>query len=90
MIGRGVFHDPYIFNQKKSIKNQNSDQKIKLLLKHLSLFEANHQDLKAFHTLKRFFKIYIRGFNHALTLRAKLMQTSSTSEVRQILNNFKL
>jgi len=89
MIGRGVFHDPYIFNPRQSIKNKTTSQKINLLLKHLSLFEKNSQNQKAFHTLKKFIKIYIKGFDQALVLRTKLMKSKSPNEIKNILKDFK-
>ena len=90
MIGRGALLDPYIFNLKETIKTKSPTEKINLLLKHLELFKKTNKDLKAFHTLKRFFKIYINGFNHALTLRTKLMDTKNPVEVKKILTSFKL
>lgn len=39
--------------------------------------------------LKHFFKIYIKGFNGASELRAKLMGTHLTSEARQVLDGVK-
>lgn len=89
MIGRGALLDLYIFNPQETIKTKTSKEKINLLLKHLELYEKTNKSLKNFHTLKRFFKIYIRGFNHALALRVKLMQTSKPSEVKNLLNSFK-
>ncbi len=38
--------------------------------------------------LHRFFKIYVKGFPGASDLRAKLMNTKSTDEVRQLLAEF--
>ena len=38
-----------------------------------------------FASVKRFFKIYIRDFDGAKELRERLMHTTDTDEVRQIL-----
>ena len=38
--------------------------------------------------LHRFFKIYVKGFPGASDLRAQLMNTKSTDEVRQLLATF--
>ena len=48
MIGRGVFHDPYIFNPHQSIKDKSPTQKIDLLLKHMQLYQKINPDLKSF------------------------------------------
>lgn len=42
----------------------------------------------AFEPLKRFFKIYLKGFAGASELRAKLMETHDTTAVRKILAVF--
>ncbi len=57
-----------------------------LLHYHLDLFDKYQPELgRPFETLKRFFKIYIRDFDGASDLRAALMLTSSTNEVRKLL-----
>ena len=57
-----------------------------LLSYHLDLFDRYQpQTGRPFETLKRFFKIYIKGFDGAKELRDQLMHTASTDEVRQIL-----
>ena len=59
---------------------------IALLHHHLDLFDHYQPTLgRPFETLKRFFKIYIRGFDGAKELREQLMHTTNTDEVRQIL-----
>ena len=41
-----------------------------------------------FPMLKRFFKIYVRGFAYASDLRLALMATTTTDEVRALLDEF--
>ena len=61
---------------------------IKLLNYHLDLFDRYQPTLgRPFETLKRFFKIYIRGFDGAKELREQLMNTKNTDEVRQLINS---
>lgn len=86
MIGRGVFHDPYIFSQTDSIKTKTKEQKLKLLVRHLKLYETTWGQNRSYHPLKRFFKIYVNGFNGALALRIKLMNTQSIDEAKAIIN----
>jgi len=53
------------------------------------LFDKHNTDgAKKFAPLKKFFKIYLRDFDGAKDLRARLMLTDSTAEVRQILADF--
>ena len=89
MIGRGVFHDPYIFNQKQTIKNKTASQKINLLLKHLKIYEEQSKNLASFHSLKKFIKIYIKSFDQALVLRDQLMKSKSPLELKTIIQDFK-
>ena len=59
---------------------------IHLLHCHLDLFDHYQPTLgRPFETLKRFFKIYIRDFDGAKELREKLMHTTSTGDVRQLI-----
>lgn len=82
MIGRGVFQNPFCFTDKIPTQNELLD----LLKLHLDLFDQHNTDgAKKFAPLKKFFKIYLRDFDGAKDLRARLMLTDSTAEVRQIL-----
>lgn len=85
MIGRGVFQNPFCFTDKIPTQNELLD----LLKLHLDLFDRHNTDgAKKFAPLKKFFKIYLRDFDGAKDLRARLMLTDSTAEVRQILADF--
>ncbi len=88
MIGRGIFHDPYAFSGKLSFHDLSRDEKVGLLNKHLDLFEKTWGSEKSFPPLKRYFKIYVNGFDGASELREKLMETSSIDEAREILRVF--
>lgn len=96
MIGRGVFHNPYVFNEEADYESQSKEERISLLLKHLDLFEKTWKKThplsergyaKSFPPLKRYFKIYISGFEGVADLRAKLMLTQNLDEVREVLAN---
>ena len=95
MIGRGVFHNPWIFNPEivetkegllntKTGKLITKQDRIELLLQHVRLFEETWGDAKHFAILKRFFKIYIIGFKGAASLRAELMETNYYQEVYKL------
>lgn len=97
MIGRGVFQNPFCFHDGDSridVENEDSTSLAhkKLLLEllnyHLDLFDHYQPELgRPFETLKRFFKVYIRDFDGAGDLRAALMMTHSTDEVRERIYN---
>ena len=88
MIGRGIFTDPFCFrnNPKNTEKTQND--LVNLLRIHLGLFDQwQSQTRRPFETLKRFFKIYIKGFDGAKEARELLMQCKSTDEARKIIDS---
>lgn len=88
MIGRGVFHNPYAFE--KEPKNHTSEELLGLLRLQLDLHDKYSAELepRPFRPLRRFFKIYVKGFRGASDLRNQLMSTESTDEVRELLDRF--
>lgn len=91
MIGRGVFKNPFCFNENYIDKQPAPDELHELLKYHLDLFDERKTELEsrgskyAFEPLKHFFKIYINNYPGASDLRAKLMECHDTSEVRALL-----
>ncbi|MDF7636848.1 tRNA-dihydrouridine synthase [Leuconostocaceae bacterium ESL0958] len=85
MIGRGVLEDPFAFV--KTNKQHDLAESIALLRYQLDLYDevTAAGTSKHFEALKRYFKIYLRGFPHAAKLRQLLMDTKSTDEVRTLL-----
>ncbi len=87
MIGRGVFHDPYIFADDSPWQSMSRDSKINLYRRHVQLFaDTWKQDECKLVTLNKFCKIYINGFDGAKELRDKLMNAKTTSELLAILS----
>jgi len=87
MIGRGVFHNPFAFEKEK--KEHTPKELLDLLRVHLDLFDdyaSNNPRL--FKPLRRFFKIYVRSFPGANDLRISLMETTTTDDVRTLLDQF--
>lgn len=85
MIGRGVFHNPFCFEEGRVGTKK---ELIALLLRQLELFDTwQPRTQRPFETLKRFFKIYIRDFDGAKELRDQLMHCKSTLEVRMVLES---
>ncbi len=86
-------HSQNSLEQNETISTNNDSAVIRctelfdLLNYHLDLFDRYQpQTGRPFETLKRFFKIYIKGFDGAKELRDQLMHTASTDEVRQTLH----
>lgn len=98
MVGRGIFQNPFLFD-KKNIDNLEVSERLDLLLRHMDLYEEefgetknNMKDfgkrLKNFNLMKKFFKIYVNGFDGAKELRIKLMETRSSEEIKKIIKNY--
>jgi tRNA-dihydrouridine synthase len=86
MIGRGVFHDPYVFAEKSPWETISREERIQLYTKHVKLFaETWKHNERPIHTLNKFCKIYINGFDGAKELREHLMAAHSTEELLTIL-----
>ncbi len=85
MVGRGIFKNPWLFNKAIDLNTVTIDQRIALLLDHVRLYDEVWGQTKNFQVLKKFFKIYINGFDGAAELRAKLMETKTRSEVEEII-----
>ncbi|QIL50028.1 tRNA-dihydrouridine synthase [Weissella coleopterorum] len=88
MIGRGIFESPWAFE--KEPQEHTLEEALGLLNLQLDLHDEVTQlyGPRHFQKLKRFFKIYVRSFSYASDLRMALMETNSTTEVRQVLAEF--
>ncbi|MEK7076577.1 MAG: tRNA-dihydrouridine synthase [Patescibacteria group bacterium] len=74
MVGRAIFSNPWFFNPSIDPAIKTLAEKIELLKKHIRLFTKLWGTNKNFDTMKKFFKIYISGWEGAKELRAKLMK----------------
>jgi tRNA-dihydrouridine synthase len=87
MIGRGVFHDPFVFADQSPWEGMDREARIALYAKHVKLFAETWtgQDRPVV-TLNKFCKIYINGFDGAKELREKLMDAGSAAELLKLLH----
>ena len=85
MIGRGIFQNPWFFMPEKT--NISKEERIHKLLEHTKLFEKTWSPDKNFNILKRFYKIYLTGFQGAAKLRADLMNLKDYKEVYSYFGN---
>lgn len=84
MIGRGIFHDPYLFSAEDIWKTKDAKFRINLYRQHIELFENTWAgQYKTTAPLNKFCKIYINGFDGAKELREKLMASNSVPELLQ-------
>lgn len=74
MIGRGVFHDPFVFAENSPWELLNREQRIALFTRHVERFAGTWlYDERRVVTLNKFCKVYINGFDGAKELRERLM-----------------
>lgn len=83
MIGRGIFSNPWVFEKKISVKDRNRKEYIRVLLKHLELYDR--QVGGNFQAMKKYFKMYVNNFDGAGALRQRLMECKNSSQVRKII-----
>lgn len=87
MIGRGIFKNPFAFE--KEPREHSTEELLGLLQLQLDLQDHYAEMVpRSIVGLHRFFKIYVKGFPGASDLRASLMNTKSTDEVRALLKAF--
>lgn len=86
MIGRGIFHDPYVFAKDSIWQTVSPEDKLGLYRRQVELFAATWRDHeRPINTLNKFCKIYVNGFDGAKEMREELMVATSTDQLLQLL-----
>ena len=86
MIGRGVFGNPWFFDEQK--KDISPKEKLDALVEHTKLFEKELGGIKNFDVMKKHYKAYVNGFDGAKELRIKLMEKKNSQEVENAIRSF--
>lgn len=86
MIGRGVFGNPWLFDEDK--KSVTVRERLEATVELTELFGATWGDTKSFEILKKHFQAYIVGFPGARELRNELMLTHETEAVKDLIGAF--
>jgi tRNA-dihydrouridine synthase len=88
MIGRGIFSDMFVFSMPEVRPQEVRPQlQMKLMREHIDLFLKTWGKTRDFSILKKFFKIYISGFENAGLVREAVMATRTPEEVEKIMIN---
>ena len=83
MIGRGIFHDPYVFAQESPWQQLSAEQRLDLYAKHVELFDETWGDSgRHVRVLNKFCKVYVNDFANAKAIRDQLMRSQSVAELR--------
>lgn len=80
MIGRAMFDNPWIFNNKIDPAKIPLEEKLAYLLTHLRLFQKTWGKEKYFGSLKKLYKMYIANTPGASELRSKLVRLGTIEE----------
>lgn len=82
MIGRAIFHDPFLFAKESPWKEYSRKQRIELYAHHVQLFSETWQNHEyPIRILNKFCKVYIQGFDGAKEMREELMKCQSAEEL---------
>lgn len=88
MVGRGIFGNPWFFDQQRSKKDVPLYEQFNVMLEHTDLFEKHSGEHKNFAIMRKHYSAYVRGFDGAKELRVKLMEAKNATEVRQMVEQF--
>jgi tRNA-dihydrouridine synthase len=87
MIGRGIFHDPFVFAKHSPWQEWTKNQKLQLFAKHIQIYmDAYEHNERRFEALRKFCKVYINGFDGAAELRAEFMGTKTPQDALKVLS----
>ena len=87
MIGRGIFNNLWIYNKNIDPAKISYREKLKLLIKHITLFDKTWGKTKNFSLMKKFYKIYTSGMPDAHNVRMKLMEFKTAADTLSFLKS---
>lgn len=82
MLGRAVFGNPWLFAPGEQPE---PTDKLQVLVEHAKLFEEYFRGIKSFAIMKKHFKAYVKDFERASELRARLMEAENAKQVEEII-----
>lgn len=85
MIGRAIFDNLWVFNKNINPENISYQEKLKVLVQHITLFDKTWGKTKNFSIMKKFYKIYISGMPNASIVRTELMKFKTAQETIKFL-----
>lgn len=85
MIGRGVFSNIRIFNNQTNVP-LTKQEALAILKEHLTMYQNQYNGARNFARMRAFFKLYLKGFDGAPELRARLNTTETYKEAMDILD----
>lgn len=80
MIGRGIFHNLWIFDTSVDPLQVTIRQRIELLIEHVRLFRSTWGPEAHFDRMKKYYKIYFSAIPNAAAIRNDLMQYDNADD----------
>lgn len=87
MIGRGVFHDPFVFSRNSPWAQMSGSDRVQIFKRHVELFSQTWEEgERPIAPLNKFCKIYVNGFPNAKEFREQLMSCRSITELQSAID----
>ncbi|KXK11603.1 MAG: putative tRNA-dihydrouridine synthase [Microgenomates bacterium OLB23] len=83
MIGRGILENPWVFNVEEKVRAK--EERVATYAEHVRLHSETWGATKHFDRLKKYMKMYIRGFAGSSELRAQIVECSDTETLLSLL-----
>ncbi len=82
MLGRAIYGNPWLFAEYAASPRE----RLEALREHVLLFQELLGEFTSFAVMKKHFKAYVSGFDHAGELRDQLMHTNSVLEALEVID----
>ncbi len=85
MVGRGIFHNPFVFSEsgEEQWQGTSNSEKVRLYQQHVEQFHHTWgENERPIRPLNKFCKMYIQGFDGAKELREQLMEADTIEELQ--------
>lgn len=83
MFGRAIFGNPWLFTNYQPT----SEERLRVLLEHIKLFDEKFAGIKSFAIMKKHFKEYLK-LSELKDLKYQLMRTNNAKEAEEIIRNY--
>ena len=100
MLGRAIFGNPWLFANLASVQQSSqiehpergegyitTQERVRVLLEHINIFEQKFNGIKSFAIMKKHFKEYLKDPS-LRDLRFKLMRTESAKEAQEVIREY--
>lgn len=95
MIGRGSLGNPWLFSEISAFLSGEDysqptiSEKLDTCVQHIDLIKANKGEYTAAAEIKKHAAFYIKGIRSAASVRDRIMKTTSTDEIKSIINELR-